>query len=313
MSEFSPPSVAVIGSLNIDYVARVECLPTPGETLASDCLELFHGGKGANQAISIARQGCQARLYGALGADDAGVTYRKSLKEEGIDVTGILTVPNKTGAAFITIDGAGENTIITASGANQNLTAVHLLDSAPEIEACQALLGQFEIPTLALIEAIGIANRAEVPVVVNASPFLPTFPWREVQVDYVIANELEASELLEFSPFEETESLLQQRLREMHISHLIMTRGSKDTLVFKPDGGSLKVPTLPVLPVDTVGAGDAFAGCFTARITSGESLDAAVRAANCAGALTTLGRGAQDPIPDQERVNQHLEHLANYD
>lgn len=313
MSDFSSPSVAVIGSLNIDYLTRVECLPSPGETLASDCLELYHGGKGANQAISIARQGCQARLYGALGADDAGVTYRKSLKEEGVDVTGILTVPKKTGAAFITIDDAGENTIITASGANENLTAVHLLGSAPEIEACQALLGQFEIPTLALVEAISIANRAEVPVIVNASPFLPTFPWREVQVDYAIANELEATELLEFSPFEEPESMLQQRLHELHIAHLIITRGSKDTIVFSPGGNSIKVPTLPVLPVDTVGAGDAFAGCFAARITSGESLDAAVKAANCAGALTTLGRGAQDPIPDRERVNQHVEHLVKYD
>ncbi|MBP82379.1 MAG: hypothetical protein CMO61_00860 [Verrucomicrobiales bacterium] len=313
MSDFSSPSVAVIGSLNIDYLTRVECLPSPGETLASDCLELFHGGKGANQAISIARQGCQARLYGALGADDAGVNYRKSLKEEGVDVTGVLTVSHKTGAAFITIDGAGENTIITAAGANENLTAVHLLEAAPEIEACQALLGQFEIPTPALVEAIGIANRAEVTVVLNASPFLPTFPWRETHVDYAIVNELEAFELLEFSPFEESESSLQQRLHEMRIAHLIITRGSKDTFVFRRGGDTLRVPTLPVLPVDTVGAGDAFAGCFTARITSGESLDAAVRAANCAGALTTLGKGAQDPIPDRDRVNQHVEHLVSYD
>ena len=99
----------------------------------------------------------------------------------------------------------------------------------------------------------------------------------------------------------------------MRIAHLIITRGSKDTIVFSPGGNFLRVPTLPVLPVDTVGAGDAFAGCFAARITSGESLDAAVKAANCAGALTTLGRGAQDPIPDRERVNQHVEHLVKYD
>ncbi|MGB0152656.1 MAG: ribokinase [Verrucomicrobiales bacterium] len=312
MSEELPPSVAVIGSLNIDYFTRVEYLPAPGETVPSDCLELFRGGKGANQAIAVARQSCHPRFFGAVGADDEGVTYRKALKDEGIDVTGILTVPTKTGAAFITVDETGENTIVTASGANDSLSAAHLLESAPELEACQALLGQFEVPMPALVEAIRIANRSEIPVIINPSPYIPTFPWREVEVDYAIVNELEAVDLLEFSPFDEPESTVRQRLHELRINHLIVTRGSEDTSVFLHVGDSFEVPTLPVLPVDTVGAGDSFAGCFTARIASGESLDSAVRAANCAGALTTLGKGAQEPIPDRDRVNQHVEHLVNH-
>ncbi len=103
---------------------------------------------------------------------------------------------------------------------------------------------------------------------------------------------------------------MRQRLHELRIENLIITRGGDDTLVYRHCDEPFEVPTLPVLPIDTVGAGDAFAGCFTARIAAGDSLDSAIRAANCAGALTTLGPGAQAPLPDREMVIQHLEHLV---
>ena len=100
-------------------------------------------------------------------------------------------------------------------------------------------------------------------------------------------------------------------MHQLRIFHLIVTRGSDETLVFRREGELLAIPTLPVLPVDTVGAGDAFAGCFAARRAQGDTLEKALRAANCAGALTTLGAGAQNPMPDRERVDQHLLYLSN--
>ncbi|MCB1230929.1 MAG: ribokinase, partial [Verrucomicrobiae bacterium] len=98
-------------------------------------------------------------------------------------------------------------------------------------------------------------------------------------------------------------------LKGLRVNGLIVTRGSDATLVIGPDV-AFEVPTLPVVPVDTVGAGDAFAGCFTARMAAGETLREAVLAANCAGALTTLRVGAQQPIPDRDRVDQHREQLG---
>lgn len=312
MSEEMHPTVSVIGSLNIDYFTKVDCLPSPGETVASLGLELFRGGKGANQAISASRQGARVRFFGCVGSDTEGDEYRRALDEEGIDLTFLGTSPSRTGSAFITVDQGGENMIVVASGANEELTGADILEGSTAIRESRAILANFEVPVPAVIEAARIANAAGIPVVINPSPIDPLFPWHEIQTDYLIVNEGEATEVLEFPPFLEELSTVRQRLTEMRIEHLVITRGGKDTVVFVRGGETFSVETLPVLPIDTVGAGDAFAGCLTARIAAGEPLEAAVRAANCAGALTTLGSGAQAPVPDREKVEQHLDHLNSH-
>lgn len=303
-------SVTVVGSLNIDYVTQVENLPQPGETLAAERFDHFRGGKGANQALSVTRQGCKAVLLGAVGSDDEGASYRKELKSAGIDITHLQTVVGPTGAAFITVDRAGENTIVIAAGANLALSETHITSQRKVIEAGSVLLGQFEVPPEALIAAALIANKSGVPVVINPSPVNPAFAWEQFQTDYAIVNETEAHEMLGFpaTPLEST--LVREMMHQLRIAHLIVTRGADDTLVFRREGAPLAIPTLPVLPIDTVGAGDAFAGCFAARLAEGIPLTEALCAANCAGALTTLGVGAQDPIPDRELVDKHLVYLS---
>ncbi len=303
--------IAVIGSLNIDYFVRVDVFPGPGETVAAEKLDTFHGGKGANQAVAAARQGCQVVLFGALGADAGGTAYRKALRNEGIDTTRILKTKEASGTAFITVDRNGENTIVTASGANGRLKQSDITRHADIIRSSHALIAQFEVPIQPLVEAARIANHSGVPVLINPSPALPNFPWDEFRSDYVIVNETEAGLLLGFSAMSESISLVRERLFELRAAHLIITRGSNSTLVFRKEGEPLSIPALPVVPVDTVGAGDAFAGCFAARIACGESLTDALHAANCAGALTTLGAGAQDPIPDRTKVDQHIEYLKS--
>ncbi|MEM6916612.1 MAG: PfkB family carbohydrate kinase, partial [Verrucomicrobiota bacterium] len=217
---------------------------------------------------------------------------------------------SRTGSAFITVDQSGENMIVISPGANAKLRPDDLKSGRSLLESCQALLGQFETPSEVLVEAASVANRENIPVVINPSPMQLDFPWHLIQTDYLIVNEGEAVEVLGFLPLSEDPSTLRQRLHELRVEHLVVTRGASPTLVFSRTGESFEVETLPVLPVDTVGAGDAFAGCFTARIAAGEDLEDSIRAANCAGALTTLGPGAQDPIPDREKVDQHLDHLS---
>lgn len=310
MSESKTPKVAVVGSLNIDYFTRVETLPAPGETVSSDQMNLFRGGKGANQAIAACRQDCKVRMFGAVGDDEAGARYRKALEEEGLDIGGVKVVSGSTGAAFITVDRKGGNMIVTAGCANDSLTREDVRKHATRIESSNALLMQFEIPTAVVVEAARLANRKNIPVIINASPFMPTFPWQEIRTDYLIVNEGEASELLEFNPTDEEVATVRGRMHELRIEHLIVTRGVDETLIYQKSGDPFEVPTLPVLPIDTVGAGDAFAGCFAARIAGGDDLEHALQAANCAGALTTLGAGAQNPIPDRIKVDRHLEHLT---
>lgn len=310
MSETSRAAISVIGSLNIDYFTKVSALPSPGETVSSEGLELFQGGKGANQAISAGRQGVDVHFFGCVGDDEDGKRYRQALSDEGIDVTHLSEASTKTGAAFITVDALGENMIVFAPGANSKLGPDNIKQGRNTLLESKAVLGQFETPSEALVEAATLANKENIPVVINPSPMKQEFPWHMIRTDFLIVNEGEAAEVLGFPPLSEEPVTLRQRLHELRVEHLIVTRGGDETLVFTRAGESYSVEILPVLPVDTVGAGDAFAGCFAARLAGGASPEEAIRAANCAGALTTLGAGAQNPVPDREKVDQHLEHLS---
>lgn len=303
--------IAVIGSLNVDYFVRVENFPGPGETITAERVDQFYGGKGANQAIAAARQGCEVVIFGALGADASGTAYRKLLSSEGIDSTRVIKARESTGTAFITVDRNGENTIVVSPGANRSLKQDDISRHAGIIRSSYALIAQFEIPIPPLIEAARIANSEGIPVLINPSPHVPNFPWDEFRSDYIIVNEKESESLLGFSALEEDISCVRERLRELRAARLIITRGGNSTLVYQMETETLIVPSLPVVPVDTVGAGDAFAGCFAARIAFGESLTDALHAANCAGALTTLGAGAQGPIPDRAKVDLHIEYLKS--
>ncbi|MBL9151348.1 MAG: ribokinase [Verrucomicrobiales bacterium] len=304
------PLVTVVGSLNVDYVARVGRLPMPGETVPATALEMVHGGKGANQAIAAARQDCQVRMIGSVGTDDNGKGYLKALGAEGIKTEGVRAVRKmQTGMAFIHVDGMGENTIVVSAGANGMTSADQVRAQEADIEDADVLLAQFEVPLGAVVEALRIANRAGVLSIVNPSPLRPTFPWASVEIDYLIVNEFEGEEILEDIPLAlDYDCEIRDFLKGLRVNGLIVTRGSDPTLVIGPEQ-AFEAPTLAVVPVDTVGAGDAFAGCFAARLAHGETLWEAVLAANCAGALTTLRPGAQRPIPDRETVDRHLAQL----
>ena len=302
--------IAVVGSLNVDYVTKVGRLPVPGETVAASGLEMVFGGKGANQAIAAVRQGLGVSFIGSVGDDDMGRSYLEYLEKEGIQVEGIRQLADvSTGAAFINVDPRGENTIVVSGGANDQTSPDQIRVRDPFVSEAKVLLAQFEVPLAAIVEALKIANRSGVTTIVNPSPMRSTFPWATVEIDFLILNETEAADLLEGLPLSlAAASSLLEALHGMRIGGAVITRGSDSTLVISNDV-SFEAPTLPVVPVDTVGAGDAFAGCFAARLAAGEPLREAVLAANCAGALTTLRSGAQSAIPDRARVDQHREQL----
>lgn len=308
MPSVKNPRVTIVGSLNLDHICRVEEFPCPGSTIAASDYIVARGGKGANQAIAAVRQGVDVSMVGAVGDDQPGRQYLSYLsEEEGVEISGISLTSKPTGCAFISVhETTGENTIVTAGGANETVSSSDIKAIAHTIEASSALLVQLEIPLHSVIEAIEIANKKDIPVIVNPSPMIPNFPWDDFSIPYVIVNQNEANELL--GPDLNDYQYVRSELHERRIQNLILTRGSLPTLVYTRTD-FFEVEPLPVLPIDTVGAGDAFAGCFAARIAEGKSVEDAVRAANCAGALTTLGGGAQRPIPDRERVEQHLEQI----
>ncbi len=290
MSASVPPDrlgrVCVTGSLNLDHVASVSALPAPGQTVTASGFVLRHGGKGANQAVAAARQGATVSMIGAIGQDAAGTAYRERLLNEGIAVQHIKETEEPTGTALINLLPSGENTIVVFPGANQTLSPEDVTWAGEAIQSAEILLVQLEVPVETVVNAIQIANRSGTRVIFNPSPFRPDFPWAEVFIDVLIVNEGEAEQLDATAPDGE----------DLPIGCLIITHGAEPVEVIMPDGDFTFQPP-SVTPVDTVGAGDTFAGTLAARLALGDSIQSAVAIANTAAARSTLQVGAQEAMP----------------
>jgi ribokinase len=245
-------------------------------------------------------------LIGCVGADEAGRGYRRRLREEGINGAAISTTDRAlTGTALIAVDSAGENLIVVAAGANGALRASAVRGWHRLIEAARVVLLQFEVPMPAVAEAARLANRAGVPVVLNPSPLREGFPWSRCRVETLIVNEIEAQALFGLAPeeFAARPAAGRSALAKRGVQRVIITRGARPTLCCGGDA-CFEVPALAVKPLDTVGAGDAFAGAFAARRAEGMDVPEAIRRANCAGALATLKAGAQESIPSRAATDR---------
>jgi len=304
--------VVVIGSLNVDYIAAVDRLPAPGETVAATGLVRRFGGKGANQAVAAARQDAQVCMVGCVGADDEGRAYCQRLRAEGIDASGVVSTRKAlTGTALIAVDRAAENMIVVAAGANGELSPTAVRAQRGCIVSAGILLLQFEVPQASVVEAVRLANRAKVPVVLNPSPLRSGFPWDNCALDTVITNVGEAQAIfsLKLDKLPANLGRWQRALRLRHIGQLIITRGAKSTICIS-HSGFREVPTLAVKPVDTVGAGDAFAGAYAAKRAEGADTLIAIRYANCVGALATLKPGAQEAIPNRTTAEKAFRQVS---
>jgi ribokinase len=307
MARPSAANIVVIGSINVDLIAQVAHLPKPGDTVSATQLVKRFGGKGANQALAAARHGAQVMLIGNLGDDPDGRDYRNHLRREGINCSSLNTIRGGTGNAFITVDGKGENQIVVIPGANGALTGPSIKMQRARIAVAKTLLIQLEIPTEAAVDAIRIANETKVSVVLNASPVAPDFPWGDLKIDVAIVNEHEAQEIFDLKPAAAAahHDSWKERLTKHRIRDLIITRGAQSTLLITKSAVA-EVPAHPITPVDTVGAGDTFAGAFVTHFAEGADLLECIRWANVAAALSTLKSGAQEGVPHRGDVQSAL-------
>ncbi len=294
-SSFSPGHVTVVGSLNVDRISRVARLPRAGETIFADETRLEFGGKGANQAVAASRHGARVAMIGTLGDDADGALYRTQLAREGVGADWVTSVGGvATGAAFITVDARGENQIIVDRGANGRLTVAAAERAlAALLPTTDVLLVGLECPLEVAVAALRAAEAAGGRSVFNPSPVVPAFPWGELRIDTVIVNEHECAAI--FGAPEPT------ALERRGVRHLVVTRGAEPTLLVTT-AGVRSIATHSVVPRDTVGAGDTFAGTLAARLAEGADWAEALHVANIAAALSTLGTGAQTPIPRRAEV-----------
>jgi ribokinase len=260
--------LTVVGSINLDLVARVERLPRPGETLTGDAFERFPGGKGANQAVAAAKLGARVRMIGAVGSDPLADEALAGLQAAGVELQ--LQHEDTTGIALILVAADGENQIVVVPGANARVS--------PQSPA-GAVLCQLEVPDEVVLAA---AQNAEF-FALNAAPARPI----DLEPDLLIVNQLEH------------EVVSRGKL-------VAVTYGSDGAALYE-DGAEVARATPPkVNAVDGTAAGDAFAACLVVSLLEGRSRDEALRRACAAGAIAASRHGAQPSLPSADEVEAIL-------
>jgi ribokinase len=294
---------AVIGSVNLDDVASLATIPRTGETVLSSGLEERAGGKGANQAVAMARLGAHVSFVGAVGKDSAGTLLRTALVHEGIDIGHLATLDTPTGRAFVMVDEAGHNAIVVAPGANGALTVeTTTFDALGPVE-CAVL--QLEVPSPTVEAAIRAVRRSARWVVLNAAPAHQVSSEALSAVDVLIVNEIEAAELSgQGDPVLAGRQLL-ERVRRI----VVVTLGAQGAVLATREG-TWSIRGLPVDAVDTTGAGDCFVGAFSVALAEGRSPTAAMSFANVASALSVRHKGAQASLPSRADVLAELAQLG---
>ena len=300
-------SIAVVGSINTDLVLQLPRLPLPGETvLTESALQIFGGGKGANQAIAAARLGVPVSMIGAVGADQFGGDRVSQLAGEGIDVENVARVADRSsGVALITIDEEGQNCIALAAGANQSVTPRHTACAA--VENASLVMAVVEIPTPPIAAAFATARRAGAITLLNAAP--PGRLSREVLslADYLVVNETEAGALVgEPAPDHRQAPQLADRLAELCGRAAVITLGSGG-LCASDGADRIRLPAYATTVVDTTAAGEAFCGALAVGLLERMGFALALRFASAAGAAACRQLGASSSLPDRTTVNQILD------
>ncbi|HEX7434883.1 MAG TPA: ribokinase [Anaerolineaceae bacterium] len=295
--------ITVIGSINIDLVARSHHIPRTGETVLGGDFQTIPGGKGANQAVAAARMGGYVTMVGRVGSDAFSALLMENLATAGIDTTFVKKDEDApSGVALIMVDELGQNSILVASGANSRLSPVDVDLAEKAVLSADVILLQLETPLGTALRAASLGKQNGVKVILNPAPAYPLPHEIYPLVDYLIPNETEAK-MLTGQSLEEDSGVeaAANILLSMGANNVIITLGNRGSLL-ATRLGTFVVPPFAVHPIDTTAAGDAFVGCFAVALAEGKALGEAVRWGNAAGALATTRKGAQPSLPQREEV-----------
>ena len=272
------PAIAVVGSINLDLVARCERLPRRGETVTDATFARVPGGKGANQALAAARLGAAVRLLGAVGDDSFAGEALALLQQGGVDLAGVRRVGAPTGVALILVDADGENEIVVAPGANG------LVEPGDELGNANAVLCQLEVPVAAVAAAAAQASF----FCLNAAPARPLPAELLDHVDLLVVNAYELEAVGRF------------------VGLTALTLGAEGAVLLEGGQEIARAAPPPVQAVDGTAAGDAFTACLLVSLFEGREREDALRRACAAGALAASRPGAQPSLPTAAEVDRIL-------
>jgi ribokinase len=286
--------IIVVGSINMDLVARVPHLPAPGETVLGHALVRHHGGKGANQAVAAARLGATVSFVGAVGDDAFGGELLAGLQAEGVDVRGVGRVPGASGCALISVADGGENAIAVLPGANAQVAL-----PAPGVFAGDHgwLLLQLEVPLPTVTAWARAAAAAGWRVMLNAAPMAPLPDALLATVDTLVVNQGELASLVGGAAGAEALAAVARRGPK----RVVVTLGAAGCRAWEA-GRVVDVPGRAVEVIDSTGAGDSFVGALAAALDAGLPLDTALQRAVVAGALSCTAPGARGGMPRSDRL-----------
>ena len=299
----------VVGSLNMDLVAKCPRLPKGGETLSGSEFLTTPGGKGANQSVAVARLGVECSMVGRVGADSFGQELVRNLTDRGVD-TSMVWVDQRvsTGVAMILVDEKGENSIVVIKGANGTLTPSDIEGLRDVFGSSSYVLTQLETPVEATMAVARLCSELGRPLILDPAP-APSAPLPAdllSMVSVLTPNQTEAQVLTGLRV--ETEEDARKAGR------LLCSKGVKNAVVKLGEAGAVLVngeseyycPGIKVDVVDTTAAGDCFAGALAVGLTEGLGWEKAISFANTAAALSVTRMGAQASIPDRSEVDRHL-------
>ncbi len=284
----------------MDLVVRSRRMPAPGETVPGEGFVTSPGGKGANQAVAVARMGGRCAFLGRVGDDTFGRHLLAGLKAEGIDCSNVMiSEDSPTGVAIVVVDARGENSIIVAGGANRELTPDDMYARQELFEAAAILLVQLELPLPTVRAAMDLARRHGCKVILDPAPAPRNLDPQLCKVDIICPNAVEAETITGQAKVTEERGgkLIASDLIERGAAAAVVKLGGRGSLVATADGHFYRVPPCKVPVADTTAAGDAFAGALAVAVARGQPLREAAMYANAAGALACTKLGAQSAMP----------------
>ena len=293
----------VFGGVNLDQVVYLSRPPKEGETLEGENIETFLGGKGANQAVALSRLGASVSFVGNVGRDSFGEELTASLSSEGIDLSMLGSVNEKTGTALINVFENSENQIIYIPGANK-LTS-HKQATSESLEAASIIVSQMEVNPKEVEQLFANSKNKNCINVLNLAPFKEPSNTLIAHTDILVFNELEFSLFtsLDTSIPLELDSL-KEKLENLNLNHklsLIVTLGERG-LVYYENHKMDYIEAVKVNAVDTVGSGDCFVGALSYSLLQGRSLEESCEFANKSAALSVTKKGAATSMPKMEEV-----------
>ena len=295
--------ILVVGSVNVDLVLGVPRHPEPGETITGTGSRRSPGGKGANQACAAARLGGDVRFAGRTGAGADADLALELLRSAGADLTATTEVPDaETGLAVVTVDVAGENSIVIIAGANGTWTPQDIQGLRAEVAESDLVVSQGEIPAAAVDQLAQLCAETGTRFLLNLAPVIEVETSTLTAADPLVVNESEgrlALTALTGCDAPDDDAATVRQLRDAGVRSVVMTRGPRGAIL-AVDAEISEISSPTVQAVDTTGAGDAFVGALALGLARGESATEACRRAARVGAFAVTRHGAQPSYPGLE-------------